>query len=565
MRTGIEVRYLDEIEYAQWGRLVAESPHGSIYSTPEYLECLCSAVGGSFRILGCFRGDQLVGGIGLYIQNERRGRCISNRWLLLYYNGIVLKSFGSSNPYRRTSSNLEILSAIEEYLSRGDFVQISLHNRHTLDDFRVFLKKGWSIQPAYTYVVSISDTEKMWGRVDQNLRRLVRRCQDSGARLSTEVDFDRFYQMHVATHERKGSPIYLPQATFRNFVDQLVSQNLAQLYHAVLPNGTSVAAQLVLLGKHPVTHTVCAAADAAYLQIGSSPFLRVKVFEDLSRRGYQANDLTSAGLVLPEVTRFKAQLGGDLVTTFVIARPRSPQDRALDRVARTAVANPSKRLVDNSTAMRWHSRHYEETTMNEECVVTKRRKAPRYRCFSEFFHGMQVNHSNLALLAPGKRPLTYEGLCRHIEAIISFLNGHGLGRNDRIGVVIPEGLDMAVVFLGITACATFVPFMRHNTAEEFEFLMQEIGIKALVVDAGADTSALSVAAKKAIPIIEVKPFGESTDTLELSWKQGSSRSRTNGGLCRARGHSDGSEYFRNDFTTKIRALDAGKYIRLRSL
>jgi hypothetical protein len=291
-----------------------------------------------------------VGGIGLYMR-DARSRCVTNRWLLLYYNGIVLKSVRSSNPYRCTSSALEILSALEEYLSSADFAQVSLHNRHTLIDSRPFLLKGWSVHPTYTYLVSISDPTEMWRRVDQNLRRLAKRCEETGARLSTDADFDRFYQMHVETHRRKGSPVYLPRDKFRRFADELLSRNLAQIYHAVLPDGKSVAAQLVLTGSHPVTHTVCAAADAAYLGIGSTPFLRIKVFEDLSRRGYAANDLTSAGLLLAEVTRFKAQLGGDLVTGFLISRPGSLRSRVVDRLIHVPLRHVRQRLRRVCTRM----------------------------------------------------------------------------------------------------------------------------------------------------------------------------------------------------------------------
>jgi len=98
MKSRIGIRYLGESEYALWGRHVAESSHGSIYSTPEYPGCLCNATGGAFRMLGCYHGDEFVCGVGLYIWNGRRGSCITNRWLLLYYNWIVLKSSDSKKP-----------------------------------------------------------------------------------------------------------------------------------------------------------------------------------------------------------------------------------------------------------------------------------------------------------------------------------------------------------------------------------------------------------------------------------------------------------------------------------
>ena len=125
--------------------------------------------------------------------------------------------------------------------------------------------------------------------------------------------------MHEQTVERKGAAYYLPHEAFRRYYQGLRSQNLCQLFHARLPNGHSIAAQLVLLGPHPCAHTVSAAADKEFLNLGANAFLRWKVFEALSRMGYSSNDLTDAAL--GRVTHFKSQLGGELVMCLALVRP----------------------------------------------------------------------------------------------------------------------------------------------------------------------------------------------------------------------------------------------------
>ena len=79
---------------------------------------------------------------------------------------------------------------------------------------------------------------------------------------------------------------------------------------------------------------MCAAADVEHLSMGSTPFLRWNSFEALSKLGYAANDLTDAGL--NDVTRFKSQLGGDLVTNWVIARPETIRYRLYRKAGRLA-------------------------------------------------------------------------------------------------------------------------------------------------------------------------------------------------------------------------------------
>jgi len=331
MKGKLTARYLTDESYPEWNRLVAASPQGSIYSTPEYLDILCSAAGGRFKILGVSQGDELIGGVALYITNTTFGKSISSR-LLLYYNSIVLKEYHTRYPGQRTARHLEILSLVEEQLARGKYARLRLHNRHTLHDVRLFQSRGWLVRPGYSYVVSIKDLDLAWQRVDKNFHRLIRRCEQHEVRVVPDEDFDSLYRLHRQTHLRKASPLYLPHDVFRNYFERLSSLNLCRLYHARMPDGQAVASQLVLLGDHPVSHSVCAGADPEFMNHGTTPYLRWKVFEDLSKLGYTANDLTDAEL--NPVTRFKSQLGGDLVMNMVVSRPERLLFRAGLKVKR---------------------------------------------------------------------------------------------------------------------------------------------------------------------------------------------------------------------------------------
>src|SRR5207302_745750 len=120
---------------------------------------------------------------------------------------------------------------------------------------------------------------------------------------------------HLQLHERKGAPLYLPKQAFERWFRRLKAAGLARLFQARLPEGRSIAAQITLLGPHPVAHTVSAGADVEFLNVGASAFLRWRAFETLAALGYRANDLTDAAL--NPVTHFKSQLGGELQAAFV--------------------------------------------------------------------------------------------------------------------------------------------------------------------------------------------------------------------------------------------------------
>ncbi len=324
----ITTRILRDEEYPRWNQLVSSSPQGSIYSTPEYLTILCNATGGTFDVVGVFRGEELCAGIGLYRQASRFGTVISNR-LLLYYNSIILPKSSTQYPSRETARTLEVLTALEEYLSRLHVARLRVHSRWPGMDARVFAERGWQVQPTYTYVVPLTDLDQLWERMDKNSRRLITRCETRDVRLTIDDDFDSFYRLHYQTHVRKGAPLYLPENRYREYFASLRSLGWCQLYHLRNADGQSLATQLVLTGNHSVSHTVCAGANPDSLDWGTTYYLRWRTFQELADAGYEANDLTDAAL--NPVTKFKSLLGGNLTMNLVISQP----DRTRYRTGKT--------------------------------------------------------------------------------------------------------------------------------------------------------------------------------------------------------------------------------------
>jgi hypothetical protein len=323
--SAVVVDWLAEDELPAWEALVAASPTGSAYSLPGYLEALAAAAGGRFRVLAARRGDALAGGIAVYERPTRLGRVVRPR-LLLYYNGLVLPEQATRYPSERTSREARTVDALAAALEALGLRRVELRTRPAFADARPFLERGWSAAPSYTYVVPLTDLEAQWELVEQNLRRLVRRCERDGFELA-DGSFDDLFRLHAGTHERKRAPLYLPEERFRAYHDSLVERGLARVYAARSPAGRVVAAQLVLLG-HPVTHTVAAGTEPDAARTGATAFLRWKAFESLAAAGSVANDLTDA--MLGPVAHFKAQLGARLEQSLVVERATAA-DRAIGR------------------------------------------------------------------------------------------------------------------------------------------------------------------------------------------------------------------------------------------
>ncbi|WP_203071908.1 acyl--CoA ligase [Falsiroseomonas ponticola] len=117
----------------------------------------------------------------------------------------------------------------------------------------------------------------------------------------------------------------------------------------------------------------------------------------------------------------------------------------------------------------------------------------------------------------GRASLTYGALRGLAEATVAALNARGIGRGDRVAMVLPNGPEMAAAFVAVAAGATTAPLNPSYRGEEFEFYIEDLRAKALIVLKGNETPARGAAAKLGVPIIELVPdaaAGAGAFTLE---------------------------------------------------
>jgi len=98
-----------------------------------------------------------------------------------------------------------------------------------------------------------------------------------------------------------------------------------------------------------------------------------------------------------------------------------------------------------------------------------------------------------ALLAPGRTELSFRMLRDHVYALAERLAGLGLGREDRIAVVMENGPDMALSLLAAAVCGTAVPLNPKYRAEEYAFYYQDGNIQGLIAAPGTVPDAYAAA------------------------------------------------------------------------
>jgi acyl-CoA synthetase (AMP-forming)/AMP-acid ligase II len=130
-----------------------------------------------------------------------------------------------------------------------------------------------------------------------------------------------------------------------------------------------------------------------------------------------------------------------------------------------------------------------------------------------------------AILALGRAPLTYRGLYQHVDTMGRTLRAMGIGRRDRIAVVLLNGPELPVAILTVAASAVCAPTNPAFGTEELEGYFADLRPRALITTAGIDSPARRAALACGVRVIELSAALDAEAGLfTLAGEQGSAPS-----------------------------------------
>jgi acyl-CoA synthetase (AMP-forming)/AMP-acid ligase II/thioesterase domain-containing protein len=92
-----------------------------------------------------------------------------------------------------------------------------------------------------------------------------------------------------------------------------------------------------------------------------------------------------------------------------------------------------------------------------------------------------------------------------VEKTVGGLNRIGIGRNDRVVLVLPTGPEMAAACLAVMAGATCSPLNPAYGAEELHFFLGDLKAKLVITSSGCDSPVRRVAHARGVPCAELSP------------------------------------------------------------
>ncbi|EBA12199.1 acyl--CoA ligase [Roseobacter sp. CCS2] len=108
-----------------------------------------------------------------------------------------------------------------------------------------------------------------------------------------------------------------------------------------------------------------------------------------------------------------------------------------------------------------------------------------------------------AIGAPDRDWLRYGGLRTLGDTITKTLHAAGIGRGDRVAIVLPNGPEMAAAFITIAQTAVTAPLNPAYREDEFAFYIDDLKAKAVVLMADDDGPAHAAAQKLGVTILRL--------------------------------------------------------------
>jgi acyl-CoA synthetase (AMP-forming)/AMP-acid ligase II len=135
----------------------------------------------------------------------------------------------------------------------------------------------------------------------------------------------------------------------------------------------------------------------------------------------------------------------------------------------------------------------------------------------------------IALRAPDRPPLVYGALRDVVAQTTTCLNQLGIGRGDRVTLVLPNGPEMACAFAALACATTVAPLNPGYRENEFEFYLTDLRAKALVVERGSTGPEVAVAERLGVQVLDLSPTAGGAGAFCLSPRDARPRKPTSQG------------------------------------
>lgn len=310
-----KVKCLQESEYEQWDTFVESSAQGTIFCTTTWLKIYQAP----FKLYGYYSGDKLIGGLSVF---EQGSSCLSGgpRTPLTPFQGIIVYDIPGAKYANIIAFHDEVTTTLIETLEQT-YTDIEVANHFSCIDIRPFIWAGYNQSVRYTYIVDLSNMDRLWGEMEKDTRYEINKARRSEIIVKKQSDVTVFDKLYTLTFERKG----LERPVSTDFICRLYSalkdKERVAIYVAEGKDGTPSATVFVMWDTKRAYY-ILGASNPEKIGDGASSLTLWTAFEDLSSR-FKEIDLVGANDY--NIALFKRGFGGKLIPYFLVSK-RIPKE-----------------------------------------------------------------------------------------------------------------------------------------------------------------------------------------------------------------------------------------------
>lgn len=308
------VRPLGDSEFSLWERFVNESPQGTLFHKTFWLKLS----GLPFKILGCFRNEELVAGIPLVYQ-KRFGFTSIEPPPLTPYLGIVFQDNTALKYVSRLSFEKKITSAlVDVLLQEGTVIQVRF--QPGIFDLHPFMWAGFSTGIKYTYRLDVMNLDRVFQGMDARRRSEIRKAARSGLSVVHNAPLEEFIHLNQMTFERQEAELSVSAEELKRRHQVLQREKVSQIF-IVKDEAGQLCGGVYIVWDSKCAYYLLGGFNPEFGNSGAVPLAIWEAIQHTSKT-LQLPEFDFEGSNIPGIERSFREYGGRLTPYYFVYRAK---------------------------------------------------------------------------------------------------------------------------------------------------------------------------------------------------------------------------------------------------
>jgi hypothetical protein len=230
------------------------------------------------------------------------------------YSGLVFRRY-ECKYVKELTDKKEIATELIAFL-RTQYRWGMLSFDPLVTDMQPFIWNGFKVNVRYTYVLDLSDMERVWSNISSNARQVIGKAQRDGLMVIAAESFDDMLDLVNKTYQRQKRHFFSLNS-LNKYHDALLHSNLCKGFLCLDKEGNKIASDLIVW-DHRTVYGVISGYDEKKKHRGAGFLCGWEIIKFISQAlGYKTYDL--GGSMIPRFEDVLRRYGGKLTPYYRIS------------------------------------------------------------------------------------------------------------------------------------------------------------------------------------------------------------------------------------------------------